>query len=110
MRTLESLPLPIKPETSGNAHELTSHDNKRRKASRLTSERTATFRYLRNITVPAAFVTKSTGDILKGLVKLGSEPAYIVMDWTDVLPGPTKWNGSSGLGERLFSVCTSQQT
>ena len=45
-----------------------------------------TSRYLRNITVPAAFVTKSTGDILKGLVKLGSEPAFIVMDWTDVLP------------------------
>lgn len=50
-------------------------------------------RYLRELVIPAAFVTKTTGDVLKDLVKSGStEEAYVVMDWTDVLPRSSKVN------------------
>lgn len=47
-------------------------------------------RYLQNITVPAAFVTKSVGDTLKGLIKptrSDKDPhAMVSLDWTDILP------------------------
>lgn len=47
-------------------------------------------RYLQNITIPAAFVTKTVGDILKGLIRptrKDREPtAMVSMDWTDILP------------------------
>lgn len=42
-----------------------------------------------NITIPATFVTKSTGDALKGLLK-GGQPVYAVMDWQDLLPRKTQ--------------------
>ena len=38
-----------------------------------------------NITIPATFVTKSTGDALKALMR-GGQPVYVVMDWQDILP------------------------
>ena len=38
-----------------------------------------------NITIPASFVTRSTGDALKELLK-GGAPVYAVMDWQDILP------------------------
>ena len=38
-----------------------------------------------NITIPATFVTKSTGEALKALMK-GGQPVYVVMDWQDILP------------------------
>ncbi len=49
------------------------------------------FRYLRNITIPAAFITKSDGQVLKDLFKKtpGSaqpDDVYVVLDWNDVLP------------------------
>ena len=51
-------------------------------------------RYLRNITIPAAFITKSDGQKLKDLFKTGAggaaEDVYIVMDWNDVLPRAEK--------------------
>ena len=51
-------------------------------------------RYLRNITIPSAFITKSDGQALKDLFKrTGSadvEDVYIVMDWNDVLPRAEK--------------------
>ena len=47
-------------------------------------------RYLQNITIPAAFVTRSVGDHLKGLIKPTSTHAHpkviITLDWTDLLP------------------------
>lgn len=47
-------------------------------------------RYLQNITIPAAFVTKSVGDALKGLIKptgRDKDPhAMVSMDWVDILP------------------------
>ena len=50
-------------------------------------------RYLKELVVPAAFITKSTGDILKNLIKTGNvEEAYVVMDWVDVLPRASKVN------------------
>jgi hypothetical protein len=51
-------------------------------------------RYLRNITIPAAFITKSDGQVLKDLFKKSGgaegEDVYIVMDWNDVLPRAQK--------------------
>lgn len=38
-----------------------------------------------NITIPAVFVNKTTGDALKGLMK-GGAAIYVSMDWTDILP------------------------
>lgn len=47
-------------------------------------------RYLQNITIPAAFVTKTVGDTLKGLIrptrKDRKPTAMVSMDWTDILP------------------------
>jgi len=56
-------------------------------------------RYLSHLTIPAAFVTKTTGDILKALITTGTaEQAYVIMDWTDVLPraSKVKWQFWSG--------------
>ena len=57
-----------------------------------------TCRYLAELTIPAAFVTKTTGDILKGVVENGKEEAYVILDWTDVLPRANKvqWQFWSG--------------
>ncbi len=45
-------------------------------------------RYLKNITIPAAFIKKSDGDVLKGLV--AEVDTYVVLDWKDVLPRTQK--------------------
>lgn len=47
-------------------------------------------RFLRNITIPAAFIIKSHADTLKQLLQPtasgGQEPVFVVFDWKDVLP------------------------
>ena len=47
-------------------------------------------RYLRNITIPSAFITKSDGQTLKDLFKKNGaaevDDVYVVLDWNDVLP------------------------
>lgn len=47
-------------------------------------------RYLRNITIPAAFVTRTDGDALKALIKPSRSDKHprvmVSMDWTDLLP------------------------
>lgn len=48
---------------------------------------------LRNITIPAGFITKSDGQILKDLMdssKGEAQETFIVMDWNDVLPRASK--------------------
>lgn len=40
---------------------------------------------MKNITIPAGFVSASVGDALKKLLK-GKEDVIIAMDWVDVLP------------------------
>jgi hypothetical protein len=47
-------------------------------------------RYLRNITIPAVFIKKTEGKVLKDLLKPGMEDVYVVMDWNDVLPRADK--------------------
>ena len=49
-------------------------------------------RYLRNITIPAAFITKSSGDALKGLLTSGPQQdgVYASMDWNNILPKAEK--------------------
>ena len=71
-------------------------------------------RYLRNITIPAAFVTKSTGDALKTLVaKKGTsqEEVIVVMDWTDALPRADKveWEFWTNSNDQCGAVCDVQK-
>lgn len=51
-------------------------------------------RYLRNITIPSAFITKSDGQTLKDLFKKNGaaevDDVYVVLDWNDVLPRAQK--------------------
>ena len=51
---------------------------------------TRSCRYLRNITIPAVFIKKTEGQILKDLLKPDMEDVYVVMDWNDVLPRADK--------------------
>lgn len=75
----------------------------------------SSLRYLQNITVPAAFVTKSVGDILKGLIKptrKDSSPAAMVsMDWTDILPRSevVNWEFWSNANDMCGPVCDIQK-
>lgn len=46
-------------------------------------------RYLRNITIPAGFIKRTDGDVLKDLMKknvVSPNPVYLTMDWKDILP------------------------
>jgi hypothetical protein len=52
-------------------------------------------RYLRNITIPAVFIKKTEGKVLKDLLKPGMEDVYVVMDWNDVLPRADKVRGGT---------------
>ena len=60
----------------------------------MSEARCAAHRYLRNITIPSAFITKSDGQTLKDLFKkTGSaqvDDVYVVLDWNDVLPRAQK--------------------
>ena len=51
---------------------------------------TCSCRYLRNITIPAVFIKKTEGQVLKDLLKPDMEDVYVVMDWNDVLPRADK--------------------
>lgn len=71
-------------------------------------------RYLRNITIPAAFVTKSTGDALKELVAkkpTGQQEVIAVMDWTDALPKADKveWEFWTNSNDQCGAVCDVQK-
>ena len=71
-------------------------------------------RYLRNITIPAAFVTKSTGDALKELVAkkpTGQEEVIVVMDWLDALPRADKveWEFWTNSNDQCGAVCDVQK-
>ena len=73
-------------------------------------------RYLRNITIPAAFVTKTTGDALKGLTKKtstgqGQEEVIVVMDWIDALPRAdmVEWEFWTNSNDQCGAVCDVQK-
>ena len=67
------------------------------------------YKYLRNITIPAAFITKSDGQALKDLLHRGE--AYVVMDWADVLPKATRveWEFWSNSNDMCGAVCDVQK-
>ncbi|CAK0785896.1 hypothetical protein CVIRNUC_009109 [Coccomyxa viridis] len=73
------------------------------------------YKYLRNITIPSAFITKSDGQALKDLFKrTGSadvEDVYIVMDWNDVLPRAEKveWEFWTNSNDMCGAVCDVQR-
>lgn len=72
-------------------------------------------KYLQNITVPAAFVTRSVGEHLKGLIKPTSghsHPKVIVtLDWTDLLPRNevVEWEFWSNSNDMCGPVCDVQK-
>ncbi|KAK9804195.1 hypothetical protein WJX72_000406 [[Myrmecia] bisecta] len=75
----------------------------------------ASYKYLQNITIPAAFITKSDGQALKDLLKVGSdgtpEDAYVVMDWNDILPRAEKvsWEFWTNSNDQCGPVCDVQR-
>ena len=71
-------------------------------ATRDTVQATCSCRYLRNITIPAVFIKKTEGQVLKDLLKPDMEDVYVVMDWNDVLPRADKARCSA-----LLMLCAS---
>ena len=74
----------------------------------------STSRYLRNITIPAAFIKQSDGDALKQLLTktpTGQEEVIVVMDWTDALPKADKveWEFWSNSNDQCGAVCDVQK-
>ncbi|PRW50883.1 vacuolar-sorting receptor 3-like [Chlorella sorokiniana] len=70
----------------------------------------ANVKFLTNITIPATFVTKSTGDALKALMK-GGQPVYVVMDWQDILPKKQQvsWEFWTNSNDQCGPVCDVQK-
>ena len=73
-----------------------------------------TCRYMRNITIPAAFITATAGDALKDLLKSDDgEPKEVVavMDWNDVLPRAEKvsWEFWSNSNDQCGPLCDVQK-
>ena len=68
------------------------------------------YKYLRNITIPAAFLTKTDGQALKDLLKKGKD-AYVSLDWTDVLPKRevVEWEFWSNSNDQCGAVCDVQK-
>lgn len=71
----------------------------------------ANYKYLANITIPAVFVTLSTGKALKDMLK-ADQAVYVTMDWTDALPKKQRVGGKGGGVDRrcfyahFFDGCT----
>ncbi len=69
------------------------------KGTRVPRTACAVHRYLRNITIPSAFITKSDGQTLKDLFKKSGsaqvDDVYVVLDWNDVLPRAQRVSDSS---------------
>lgn len=64
-------------------------------------EEESSYKYLKNITIPSSFVTKSTGQALKSLIK-SYQTVFAALDWTDSLPRKTVvdlefWTGSNDM-------------
>lgn len=68
------------------------------------------YKYLANITIPASFVTKSSGSAIKSLLK-GGQPVYVSLDWTDVLPKKqlVSWEFWTNSNDLCGPVCDIQR-
>ena len=71
------------------------------------------YRYLANITIPAVFVTRSTADALKSLIKAsaGADGVYVSMDWTDALPRQKRvaWEFWTNSNDQCGPICDVQK-
>ncbi len=67
-------------------------------------------RWLKNISIPAVFVTKSTGEVLKNLLKDKKE-VYVSLDWNDALPRKktVEWEFWTNSNDMCGAVCDVQQ-
>ncbi|KAL4443975.1 hypothetical protein ABPG75_011712 [Micractinium tetrahymenae] len=71
----------------------------------------ANLKYLTNITIPAVFVNKTTGDALRKLMEGGSKAIYVSMDWTDILPRKQQvfWEFWTNSNDQCGPVCDVQK-
>ena len=71
------------------------------------------YRYLKNITIPASFVTRSSGEALKALMRVGSKDpkVYVSLDWTDALPKQkqVEWEFWTNSNDQCGPVCDVQR-
>lgn len=67
--------------------------------------------YLKNITIPSSFITKSSGEALKSLIKGTNSPIYAALDWTDSLPRKkvVEWEFWTGSNDMCGPVCDVQR-
>ncbi|GAB4818464.1 hypothetical protein N2152v2_005510 [Parachlorella kessleri] len=74
------------------------------------SDDEANYKYLANITIPATFITKSSGDALKGLLRR-DQAVYVTMDWTDALPKKQQvsWEFWTNSNDECGPVCEVQR-
>lgn len=65
--------------------------------------------YLKNITIPAAFIKKLHGDKLKKMLE--DTDVYVVMDWHDVLPRASKveWEFWTNSNDQCGALCDVQK-
>eukprot|EP00887_Chlorella_sp_A99_P001340 scaffold14.g1340.t1 len=70
----------------------------------------ANHKYLTNITVPASFIKRSDGDVLKGLLKSGQQ-VYVTLDWTDALPKKQQvsWEFWTNSNDQCGPICDVQK-
>ncbi|EFN56746.1 hypothetical protein CHLNCDRAFT_144184 [Chlorella variabilis] len=70
----------------------------------------ASVKFLTNITIPATFVTKSTGGALKALLQ-GGAAVYVSMDWTDILPKKQQvfWEFWTNSNDQCGPICDVQK-
>ena len=73
------------------------------------------FRYLKNVTVPATFITKSSGEALKSLMSsteaAASGAVYVSLDWTDALPRQkqVEWEFWTNSNDQCGPICDVQR-
>lgn len=74
------------------------------------SDDESSYRYMENITIPASFITKSSGDALKGLLA-GGASVYVSMDWTDSLPRQkqVQWEFWTNSNDECGPLCDVQK-
>ncbi|KAK9795904.1 hypothetical protein WJX73_006236 [Symbiochloris irregularis] len=68
------------------------------------------YKFLKNITIPAAFIGKSNGDIMKDLLKRG-EQVHAIFDWKDVLPKRSlvSWEFWTNSNDQCGPICDVQK-
>jgi PA domain len=71
------------------------------------------YRYLQNISIPATFIAKSSGEALKSLIKSSgaASKVYVSLDWTDALPKQkqVEWEFWTNSNDQCGPICDVQR-